>query len=619
MRHILTKLPLSLTFIILSLSILLSACATRPPETAVDRAIFDKEVLHRFVRFANGSYGFDFNLPVSYHRFTNEPVMIPRSFVPAKRQFRGAWVATVHNLDIGQAASREAFQYEFSAILDVLQDWNMNAIIFQVSPLLDAFFPSRLNPWSQFLTGRQGAAPAWGGDWDPLKWMIAETHRRGMEFHAWFNPYRVTASNYRWLSLPGSTGADHAEMSVSELLRTMNAAGMLADNNFAVQNPGFVYRFNGRLYLDPGLPAVRQRVVDTVREVIENYDVDAIHFDDYFYPYPAGALLFGMANEDRLTFERYGLGAFPNTPAGIEAWRRENNTALIRDVRAAITAENERSGRAIQLGISPFGIWEHRSNDPRGSNTPTGSLRTFSGAVFSDTRLWVQENLIDYIVPQIYWSFDQGAAPYAELVRWWASVVQGTNVSLYIGHANYKHLDNAEREPAWMNPAEIVNQLRYNQLHPEVSGSVFFRFRRLLPVAETEPRHRAANQSIALLRAHFQSHKTIVPPMPHLQSAAPAAPVNVMRNGNTITWSDTANNNSRYFVIYRIPRSQVRREGMNTLINDPFNIVARVWRNGEEHSYTHSAGLRNSRRYAYVVTAFNAAHIESAPSTARER
>jgi len=606
--------------------LLLSTCATRPPEI-VDRPAFDKEVLHRFVRFANGSFGYDFNSPVFYHRFTNEPVRIPNSFVPAKRQFRGAWVATVHNLDMPQASSREAFQYEFSAMLDVLQDWNMNAIIFQVSPLLDAFFPSSINPWSQFLTGRQGASPPWGGGWDPcgwdpLKWMIAETHRRGMEFHAWFNPYRVTASNYRWLSLPGSTGADHAQMSVPELLRTMNAAGMLADNNFAVQNPGFVYRFNGRLYLDPGLPAVRRHVVATIREVIENYDVDAIHFDDYFYPYPAGALLFGMANEDRLTFERYGLCTFPDTPAGIEAWRRENNTALIRDVRAAITAENQRSGRAIQLGVSPFGIWEHRQNDPRGSNTPTGSLRTFSGAVFSDTRLWVRENLIDYIVPQIYWSFDQGAAPYAELVRWWASVVQGTNVRLYIGHANYKHLDNADREPAWMNPREIVNQLRYNQLHPEVSGSVFFRFRRLLPVVETEMRHRAANQAIELLRAHFQSHKTIVPPMPHLQSAAPAAPVNVIRNGNTITWVDSADGNSRYFVIYRIPRAQVRRAGLDLLINDPFNIVARVWQNGEPggtHYYTHSAGLRDSRHYVYVVTAFNAAHIESAPSAARGR
>ena len=606
-------------------------CATPPPVTVEVEARAD--VLYRFVRFGDGTYGYDFDSPVPYHRFTDAPVLIPNAFVPGKRQFRAAWVASVHNLDMPLTASGDEFRYEFGKILDTFQDWNMNAIIFQVRPLLDAFYPSRINPWSQFLTGRQGSAPweptapwepsaQWESgsgepDWDPLEWMIAQTHGRGMEFHAWFNPYRVTASNYRWLSVPGRTSAELVAMGTVELILTLNAAGMLADNNFAVLHPQYVYRFNGRLYLDAGFPAVRRHVVESIREVIENYDIDAVHFDDYFYPYRAGALVFGMADEDRVAFERYGLGEFPDTQAGIEAWRRENNTSLVRDVRAAITAENRRSGRAIQFGISPFGIWEHIQNDPRGSNTPTGSARTFAGQVFADTYLWVREGLIDYVIPQIYWSFDQGAAPYAELVRWWASLVDGTDVNLYIGHANYKHLDNTPHEVAWMNPREILNQMRYNQLHPQVSGSVFFRFRRMFPVAETEPRHRAANEAVELLRAHFREHKTIAPPMPWLQAEAPMPPLNVVRRGNTITWNDTEGNNTRYYVVYRVPRSRIRREGLERLIDDPFNIVARIWRNGETHSFTGDLG--DSRRYAYIVTAFNAAHIESEPRIAGGR
>ena len=584
--------------------------AARPAAPPIRDEEEAKEPLFRFTRFRDGTYGYDVRSPVSYHAFTNEQVRLPRGFTPAKRQFRAAWAATVHNLDIPLTSSREEFQYYFNRMLDTFQEWNMNALIFQVRPTLDAFYQSRINPWSQFLNGRQGTDPLW----DPLEWMIAQTHGRGMEFHAWFNPYRVTAINYNWLSVPGRTGAQLAALGTVQLIRALNAGGILADNNFAVLHPEYVYRFNGRLYLDPGFPAVRQHVVDTIREVIENYDVDAIHFDDYFYPYPAGRLVFGNANEDRVAFERYGLGRFPDTPAGIEQWRRENNTALVRAVRAAISDENRKNNRAIQFGISPFGIWEHRQNDPRGSNTPLSSLRTFSGSVLADTYLWVREGLIDYIVPQIYWSFDQGAAPYAELVRWWASLARGVNVNLYIGHANYNHLDSAST--AWRNPEEILNQLRFNQLHPEVSGSVFFRYRRLLPSPETGPRQRAANAAIELLRTHFQTHKTISPPMPWLQSAAPEPVFNLVRNGNTITWNDSEDNNSRYYVVYRVLRSRLYSEGLDRVINDPFNIVARIWRKGRtEFTFTVSA---EPDRYVYIVKAFNAAHIESAPVIAGE-
>jgi len=589
----------------------LATCATPPPPPEEERA--EMEILRRFVRLADGTYGYDPDSTVPYHRFTSEPVMLPAAPPPLKRQFRAAWVATVHNLDMPQAQSREHFQSEFAAILDVMADWNMNALIFQIRPALDAFFPSRLNPWSQFLTGRQGEDPGW----DPLEWMVAQTHARGMEFHAWFNPYRVTASNYRWLHAPPYSPAQLIEMETADLVRALNRAGLLADGNFAVRHPQYVYRFNGRLYLDPGVPAVRAHVVESVREVIERYDVCAVHFDDYFYPYRAGALLFGAAGEDRATFERYGLGAFPDTPAGIQAWRRENNTELVRAVAAAITAENERSGRAIQFGISPFGIWEHAQNDPRGSNTPTGSAQTFSTQVFADSRMWAREGLVDYVIPQIYWSFDQGAAPYAELVRWWASVADGANVSLRIGHANYKHIDNAPFEPAWMNPEEILNQMRYNRLHPQVDGSAFFRFGRLLPVPETEPRHRAANAANELLRASLREYMTIIPAMPWLQPTPPPPPANLARRGTELTWDSAEGSNARYYVVFRFQRSRIRREGLENLVSDPRNIVARVWRSGDSRAFADPAPPARPRRYAYVVMAFNAAHVESAPALAR--
>jgi len=594
-----------------------TTCATVPvaePEPEPETVI-STEPLFRFVRFDDGSYGRDPERPVSYNMFSDEPVAIPVSFAPVKREFRGVWVATINNLDVPVAASPEEFRLEFDKILDVLEDWGMNAIIFQVRPMLDAFYPSRANPWSQFLSGRQGADPGW----DPLEWMVGRTHERGIEFHAWFNPYRITASDHRRLSLPGVSASATAETPVPEILGALNRAGILSGENFAVRNPGYVYAFNGRLYLDAGFPAVRGHVVETVTEVVRNYDIDAVHFDDYFYPYRVGPLSFGDAGEDGETFARHGLGTFPNTRAGIEAWRRENNTDLVRRVGAAISAENAKSGRAVQFGISPFGIWEHAANNPAGSGTPTGSSRTFAGQVFADTRLWLSEGLVDYAIPQIYWSFDQRAAPYAELVRWWAAVADGAEANLYVGHANYKHLENADSEAAWMNPEEILDQLRYNRLHPQVSGSAFFRLGSLLPGEGNEPRMLAANGAIELLRAHFRSHVALVPPKPWLSPGAPPPPGNVARRGNSITWEDSGDGRARYFAVYRVARARMSGGGLAGLLEDPRNIVAKIPGGKGRRVFDVPGGLESRLRYAYVVTAFDAAHVESAPGIARGR
>jgi uncharacterized lipoprotein YddW (UPF0748 family) len=605
--HFLVFTPVLLGLAIIAV---IAGCATT---TVYESGIRDG-VLFKYTRFENGRFGYDFNTPVTYNARTGENIIIPDVFIPQKHQFRAAWVATVFSMNFPVTTSENEFKREYLRILDTLTDWKMNAVIFQVSPLLDAFWSSEHRPWSQHVTGiyegptlirRQGINPGW----DPLKWMIAETHKRGLEFHAWFNPYRVTATRYRNFTIPGKTKEDLDVMTPAQLVVTLNQARILADNNFAVLNPEYNYVFNECLALDPGIPAVRQHVIDTIAEVVKNYDVDAIHFDDYFYPYAVSGLLFGTANEDRNTFLRY-RGQFPDTRDGIEAWRRDNNDKMIQGVKDAITAENKANNRAIQFGISPFGIWaNHSASIPQGSIT-SGS-QTFVSQVYADTRKWVLDEMVDYIIPQIYWAFDMPAAPYGELARWWSSLVEGKNVDLYIGHANYKHIQNGGVDPAWMNPREILHQLRFNQLYPQIKGNVFFSYTSLLHSEGQEPRHRMSNESARILRDHYQRHHTLVPPKPWLKNTAPAAPVRVIRESNNrISWTDAEDNDTRYYVVYRVPSTTALND-IESIINNPFNIAARVWRDGESGAFTDR--IRNPNRYNYIVTAVNAAHIESVP------
>jgi hypothetical protein len=281
------------------------------------------------------------------------------------------------------------------------------------------------------------------------------------------------------------------------------------------------------------------------------------------------------------------------------------------EIKKLITAENMANQRAVQFGISPFGIWEHQQNNSLGSHTPLGSSRTYTDQVYADTYKWIKDELVDYIVPPIYWSFDQGAAPYGELARWWAETVNGKRVDLYIGHANYKHMNNAASESAWMNPEEILNQLKYNQQYPQIKGSVFFSYNDLLFSTGTELRDEALNKSIDLLKAHYKTHQTLVPPKPHLKSTSPGAPLDVRRlRDNEIQWNDTEKNTSKYYVVYRILTSG-NRGRISRAIQDPANIAAKVWRDGQTHRFVDT--VSNPRRYTYIVTSLDAAHNESEP------
>ncbi|MBC1944531.1 family 10 glycosylhydrolase [Listeria booriae] len=573
--------------------------------------------LTKFIKNADGTYGYNASTPVYYYNGSTEQVQIPTTYTQPKEQFKSSWVATIANLNFGKVGTEADFRVQYQTVLNDFESWNMNAVIFQVRPLLDAYYPSALNPWSEFIaTGTQGKDPGY----DPLAIMVEETHKRGMEYHAWFNPYRVTNTKLTTQSILNKIGATKEEalaMTVPEQIAAWNKAGILADNNYAVQHPESVLRFDEKLFLNPGIPEVQDYVAATIEEVVTNYDVDAIHFDDYFYPYRITVdgknVLFGDQQEDATTFAKYGIPkGYPNTKAGIDDWRRDNITTLIDKVKQTIDTHNQTKQTAVQFGISPFGIWEHKANNPLGSNTPTGSSQSYSQSIFADTYQWIKDEKVDYMVPQIYWSFDQGAAPYGDLARWWNNAAEGTHVQIYVGHANYKHLGNGGWEAAWMNPEEIPNQMRFNQQLANVSGSVLFSYNDIkksnlatIPDAQ-KPVNQAKNESIDLLQQTYFQLPALIPSKPWLAHQQIAAPQNVKQTSDTLSWTDTTANKARYYIVYK---------GSGTaeqIAANPANIVARIWAGG---ATTFSQPITEAG--TYVVTALDAASNESPPVIAR--
>ncbi|GGA22264.1 family 10 glycosylhydrolase [Paenibacillus physcomitrellae] len=349
---------------------------------------------------------------------------------------RGAWIASVTNLDWPSSASRgnaAKQKQEFSDMLDKLKAEGINAVFVQVRPSADALYPSKLVPWSQVLTGTPGKDPGY----DPLAFMIEEAHNRGMQFHAWFNPFRVTAS-----------GSDTSKLTA---------------NNVAVQHPSWIVKASSRLYLNPGIPAARQHIIDAIMEVVNKYPVDGIHLDDYFYPSDETA-----ANpfDDSATFKAYNSNGFKSKAD----WRRNNINTFVRDLSASIHASKPQ----LVFGISPSGIWRNQATDPTGSAT---SGRSAYDSEYADARVWIQGKYVDYIAPQVYWSFATTAAPYDKVVDWWANEVNGTGVKLYIGMAPYKI---GSPEKGWQTSQEMINQLKYNEQFSQIQGSIFYRSSSLL-------------------------------------------------------------------------------------------------------------------------------------------
>ncbi|WP_156293589.1 family 10 glycosylhydrolase [Serratia oryzae] len=589
-----------------------------------DKPIQTYSPLYKYVKNSDGVYGYDSNLPVDLYKGANQFISIPDNYIAPKHAFRSAWVATIGNLNMPFVNSEQAFKQTYLNILDRFSALNMNAMIFQIRPMLDAYYSSEINPWSQYLSGKQGKDPGY----DPLTWMVEQTHERGMEYHAWFNPYRVTNAKITSLLKNNSQGLSSDEilaLSTEQQIGYLVSAGIMSSENFAAKNPQWVLSFDEKLFLNPAIPEVIEHVVSTVEEVVRRYDVDAIHFDDYFYPYRitvnGATVQFGAKGEDRAAFETYGLvnNQYPDTPQGIEDWRRDNVTRLISRVQSVIAQHNQQQGTAVQFGISPFGIWEHKGRNELGSNTPLGSSQSYSGSIFADTRKWVKEELVDYVVPQIYWSFDQAAAPYGELASWWNNQMEGSHTQLYIGHANYKHVSNGSSDAAWMNPEEIPNQMRYNQDLSYVSGSVFFSYNDLLvsnvasqPVAQ-QGAYGAKNAAIEKLSQTYLSTPTLPPSKPWLDQKVTTLPQQarfVSGSKNAFSWADSPDNDTRYYVVYRGSGKS------GAIFADPKNIIAKVWR-GKANTFSYQDNNAVGEGYTYLISAVDAAQNETAPVTVK--
>jgi uncharacterized lipoprotein YddW (UPF0748 family) len=366
-------------------------------------------------------------LPITYYllfiAYCLLPIVTPAQTKP---EFRGVWVATVENIDwpSSKNLSTEQQKAEFIALLDMHRANGINAVVVQVRPATDAFYPSPYEPWSEYLTGKQGVPP--NPYYDPLQFMITETHKRKMEFHAWMNPYRAKFNINK-----SSTSATH----ITRLY------------------PNWFLTYGDTKYFDPGNKEVQQYVTNVVKDVVSRYDVDAIHFDDYFYPYR----ITGKEFPDNANYIKYGNGM------NKDDWRRSNTDSIIVMLSRAIKKENPK----CQFGISPFGVWRNIDKDSvNGSNTKAG--QTNYDDLYADILLWLKNDWIDYVAPQLYWEFEHKAAPYQPLLEWWNTHTYGKNC--YIGLGIYRANSNAN----WKDKTQLPRQIDSLRSMPNISGMIFF-------------------------------------------------------------------------------------------------------------------------------------------------
>jgi uncharacterized lipoprotein YddW (UPF0748 family) len=481
-----------------------------------------------------------------------------------KAQLRGVWIATVSNIDWPSRTGlpKATVQAEYLRLLDLAVRLRLNAVFVQIRPGGDAFWPARYEPWSRYLTGVPGGDPGW----DPLAFMVTEAHRRNLQFHAWFNPFRVSS--------PGTGGTD--------LTRLAPAAPARAHPDWLVAYPGGTP--GSRLYYNPGMPQVRRFVEDVIMDAVSRYDVDGVHFDDFFYPYPVAHQDF----PDRATFAAYGAG-FTN----VADWRRHNIDLLIQELHQRIRATKP----WVAFGVSPFGIWRNAGADPAGSAT---SGRQSYDANDADTRRWVKQGWLDYIAPQLYWHIGFRAADYAILVRWWAATVAGTGVRLYIGQSAYR-VGATGGPPAWFDPTELSRHLAYNRRYPQVSGDIFFSARSL----------RADRLgAVSRLVATQYPRPALVPPMTAGRGRPLPPPVisGVSRDGDRIRlrWRQSPVANTASFAVYRFGAGQAPGP---CGFADARHLVATV-----RGSAWTDAGALAGHGYTYYVTAVDRLGYESAPS-----
>ncbi|WP_241349387.1 glycoside hydrolase family 10 protein [Belliella filtrata] len=467
-----------------------------------------------------------------------------------KREMRAAWIATVENIDWPnqRGLSSQLQKEQYVKLLDQLKASGMNAIIMQIRPTADTFYPSSYEPWSAFLTGEQSAAP--DSYYNPLTFMIEEARKRGLEFHAWFNPYRASMSK-------DFTPSDEHPM---------------------VKHPEWFVKYGGKWYYDPGIPEARAFVFDAIMEVVKHYDLDAVHFDDYFYPYK-------VANEnfpDDKSYEKYGRESYED----IDEWRRYNVDFFVEELSQRIKQEKP----FVKFGISPFGVWRNKDKDPRGSDTQAGV--TNYDDLYADVLKWLEKGWIDYITPQLYWHIGFEKAEYKTLVKWWEENSFGRH--LYIGQGIYR-----VGEKGWEDPEEIKNQVEFNRTFENIHGSMYFSAK---TIGENK-------RDINTQLGKIYSYPALIPEMQWIKSDPPSLPQILTvegspRDGIKLTWKDQSVGNQAYYVIYR----SEAKAALDT--ENPAHILTII----PKSSYTeqvwvdHKAQKRQT--YTYQISAVNRLHQE---------
>ncbi|MGI5162574.1 family 10 glycosylhydrolase [Microbispora sp. CA-102843] len=466
-----------------------------------------------------------------------------------KRQLRAMWISTVANIDwpsrTGLGVSAQ--QAELRSWLDLAVSRRMNAVMVQVRPTADAFWPSPYEPWSQWLTGTQGRDPGY----DPLAFLVAEAHARDLELHAWFNPYRI-ANN--------------------------DDPAALVSTHPARVHPDWRFAYGGKLYYNPGIPEVRTFIEDAITDAVTRYDIDGVHLDDYFYPYPVS----GETLPDSATFGRYG-GGFSD----IGDWRRDNVNRLVRELDQRVHAAKP----WVSFGVSPFGIWRNSATDPLGSRT--SGLQSYD-AIYADSRLWVKQGWVDYIAPQIYWNIGYGPAAYEVLTGWWSDVVRGTGVGLVVGQAAYR-VGVSGQDAAWQDPAELSDHLYDNRKHPEVTGDVYF--------SAKDVRADRIGGFSALASAHYS--RPALPPA-RGTGGTPSAPsiTSAVRtsNGVALSWQGSGSS----YAVYRVDGAVSTADPCS--FADARNLLTTT----RQTSYTDTTATGTA---TYYVTALDRWRQESAPSS----
>ena len=457
-----------------------------------------------------------------------------------KREFRGAWIQAVNGQWIGQ--STQQMQQTLTSQLNALQQMGVNVIIFQVRPECDALYESRLEPWSRFLTGQQGKAPS--PYWDPLQWMIEQCHQRGMELHAWINPYRAKSKT----------------------------TSQLASNHICTQHPERVFPYDNQLILNPGLQENRDYICSVVADIVERYDVDGIHYDDYFYPYPAA----GEVIQDDAAYQ-----ANPNGISNRGDWRRHQVNLFVKQVYETVHAIKP----WVKVGVSPFGIYRNKKNDPNGSNT--NGLQNYDD-LYADILLWVNNGWLDYNVPQIYWEIGNRAADYNELIHWWDR------------HAGKRPLvigEDIERTVKFGQQQQ--KQALYAEC-PNVKGTVLWYAKAAVD--------NVGGYATRLQQQYWRT-PALQPEMPFITKTAPRKPrkvkdVWVGPNEYVLFWTAPKGNDWKReaveYVIYRF------EHGEKVNIDDASHIVAIT-----TDTFYRLPLASGTQRYTYVVTALNRLHNES--------